>query len=473
MHRMSICLAGLALLALAPPAHSESPIAASLFSEPTDDARILAKRAYVWGMPLVEAARIRERFTSTAQDGDVPGQPLNQFKHRRKLSGPEMKAGVGPNNDTVYSLAWVDLADGPLVITAPDFGERYYTFSINLADSSGEQSLGQRTHGGQLPPMFLHGPGHDGAVPAGMVSVPSPTRYVNVAGRILVRGPEEYAQVGALQDRLQIHSWKDWQAGRRDPAPAGRQIEMETGPVGASEADAFYYRLGSVLRDWHVRPEERPIIASLAGIGLSPEHGFRPETLSPAQRAALAQGHAEGKALVAQASLQLGVQQNGWTTNYRGPRFGTDYLLRAAVAKDQIYVAIPEEAIYPIGRIDATGQPLTGKEAYRIRFAPDALPPVDAFWSITAYDDQGAMIPNPIDRYSVGDRTPGLVRDADGSVTIWLSATPPSPASGGNWLPVAPGAPFYLMMRLYQPKAELLEQRWSPPAIERMTDTIR
>ncbi|WP_164844058.1 DUF1214 domain-containing protein, partial [Croceicoccus ponticola] len=136
---------------------------------------------------------------------------------------------------------------------------------------------------------------------------------------------------------------------------------------------------------------------------------------------------------MAEASLTLGTQQNGWTTNYRGPRFGTDWLLRAAVAKDQIYVAIPEEAVYPIGRVDADGRPLHGAKRYRIRFAADALPPVNAFWSITAYDDLGHMIPNPINRYSVGDRTAGLIREPDGSVVVTVASTPPAHGEGQNW----------------------------------------
>lgn len=450
-------LALLAMSSIAVPTRAHAP----------EKTAAVAEQAYIWGMPLVEAGRIRERFTSAVQNGDVPGQALNHFKHRRRLSGPEMQAGVGPNNDTVYSLSWVDLSDGPIVITTPDFGRRYYTISMNFADSSSDMSLGQRTHGGQLPPLFLHGPDYTGPVPEGMVDVPARTRFVNVAGRILVRSSEDYPEVNALQDRFAIHRWSDWQGGSREPAPAGTQRLMETGPAGSSEAMTFYYRLGSLLRDWFVHPEEREIVASLAAIGITPEHGFNPKALSPGELTALETGFARGRDKVLDASLNLGVQQNGWTTNYRGPRFGTDWLLRAAVAKDQIYVAIPEEAVYPIGRVDAQGQPLTGKHAYRIHFAPDALPPVDAFWSITAYDDKGHMIPNPINRYSVGDRTEGLIRDADGGVSIILSADRSSEDQEVNWLPIPKDAPFYLMMRLYLPQPVLLNQGWSPPAIER------
>lgn len=462
MFRTAIALLALLMSAYIAPAKSKEPQADASHG----DIASLAEDAYVWGMPLVEAGRIRERFTSANQDGDVPGESLNHFKHRRLLSGPEMKAGVGPNNDTIYSLAWIDLSEGPLVVTTPDFGDRYYTISMNFADSSSDMSIGQRTHGGQLPPIFMRGPDYGGPVPDGFIDVPARTRYVNVAGRILVRSADEYPLVNSLQDEFVIHRWSDWKEGLRNPAPAGTQRLMETGPDGSDEALTFYYRLGSLLQDWYVHPEERGIVAALEAIGITRTDGFRPDRLTADELLALREGFETGKNRVLEASLQLGSQQNGWTTNYRGPRFGTDWLLRAAVAKDQIYVAIPEEAVYPIGRVDAEGKPLDGSHSYRIHFPCDALPPVDAFWSITAYDDKGHMMPNPIGRYSVGDRTEGLVYDADGGVSIILSADRPADEGEVNWLPVTIDEPFYLMMRLYLPQTEVLEERWSPPAIE-------
>lgn len=457
-----------------------SPIAESGFAhaqialraEDHDSAEIeaLARRAYIWGMPLVEAAKIREKFTLVQVPGDIALTPINSFKHRRTLAGPEMRVGVGPNNDTIYSLAWLDLSDGPLIVTAPDFGRRYYTFSINFADSSAEQSLGQRTHGGQLPPLFVHGPGYRGNVPAGMLDVPSPTRYVNVAGRFLIRSPNEYAQVNALQDQLAIIRWSDWRKGRRTPASSPQPRALSRGPDGTPPALGFFHQLGSVLQDWVVSPEERSFVNELGRLGLSQCNGFQPDRLSAAQIRALRSGFELAREEVRLASLRLGTERNGWTTNYRGPRFAADYLLRAAVAKDQIFVAVPEEAIYPVGRVDSEGRLLHGSNRYRIRFTPDDLPPVDAFWSVTAYDDNGFMIPNAIRRYSVGDRTEGLVKSSDGSITIELSKTPPAEGDPVNWLPVAADAPFYLMMRLYQPREVVLNQRWAPPPIKRMTD---
>ncbi|MFO1376886.1 MAG: DUF1254 domain-containing protein [Steroidobacteraceae bacterium] len=443
----------------------ERDMNAAIFEGPTQDARRLAARAYVWGYPLVEAARIRFRFTGRGP-GEL-GTPLNRFTHTRRLAGPEYRVGVGPNNDTIYSIAWVDLASGPFVLETPDFGQRYYTFSFNFSDSAAEESLGSRTHGGQLPPLFIQGPGQSEPVPAGMLGVRSTTRYLNIAGRILVQGPDEYPEVHALQDAIRLRPWSAYRAGQATPAEGPLQRAL-VDPLAPQHGDlAFLEMLGNVLKDWALEPEDAALVATFRGIGLTPQAGFEPSKLGRALRAEVLRGLEDGRKAVLARSLDLGIERNGWTTNLRGPRFGRDFLLRAAVAKDQIYVAIPEEAVYPIGRVDRERRPLDGRHRYRIRIPANDQPPVDAFWSITAYDDAGYMVENPIQRYSIGDRTRGLVRAPDGSIEILLQHDAPPAGSTGNWLPV-PAARFYLMMRLYVPRQTALDGRWAPPAIEKI-----
>jgi len=340
-------------------------------------------------------------------------------------------------------------------------------FSFNFADSAAEESLGSRTHGAKLPTLFIQGPGSDEPVPAGMLGVRSTTRYLNLAGRILVSGADEYPEVHALQDAIRLTPWSAYRAGRPAPATGPAQRPL-VDPVHPAPADlAFLEMLGNVLKDWVLAPEDAPLVASFRDIGLTPEAGFDVAKLARAQRVAIARGLEDGREAVHRRSLHHGIERNGWTTNLQGPRFGRDFLLRAGVAKDQIYVAIPEEAVYPIGRVDRDGRPLDGRNRYRIRIPADDQPPVDAFWSITAYDDDGFMVANPIDRYSIGDRTRGLAPAPDGSIEILLQHEAPSAGSTGNWLPV-PAAPFCLMMRLYVPRQSVLDGRWAPPAIEKL-----
>ncbi|MEH7275758.1 DUF1254 domain-containing protein [Neobacillus vireti] len=431
-----------------------------LFKE-TDDLTKIATQTYIWGYPLVSAANIRQNKTLSDPTVGRNGTPINSFGHAKQLADPSNRSGPGPNNDTMYSIAWIDLEDGPFVIETPDFGSRYYTFSINYSDSSADKSLGQRTHGGQMPPLFITGPNDEIPVPDGMEAVVSPTRYLLIAGRILVDGEKDLPKVHELQKQIKLRTFEDYTAGiDRQPLVSNQRLLNE----GIKEGDdfTFLYQLGNVLKDWWVRDEEKALLDRFSAIGLTTV-GFDPTVLSDKQKQEILHGLEQGKEFVNERSKNLGRNINGWTINNLGPRFGDDYLLRAAVAKDQIYVAIPEEAVYPIGRVDVNGDPLTGEKSYRIVLDKNTTPPVKAFWSITLYNDQGFMVENEIDRFSIGDRTEGLIIKEDGTIEIRIQKDKPSEVDV-NWLP-APEGIFYFMMRLYIPEQQVIEGKWVPAPI--------
>lgn len=437
-----------------------------IFGDKKLDPYTLAKRAYVWGYPLVSSATFRLTLTSTGNPPTATnaGGPLNQIGHGRALFDSTSR-GIGANNDTLYSLAWLDLNQEPLVLETPDFGERYYTIQIALADTSTEVSPGRRTHGSQLPPVFLYGPSYGDAVPSGMLGILCSTRYVLIAGRFLVDGPEDVQTVHALQDQIRVRPWTAFKEGRTGPNDVPQQRPLLDPAHPVDKELEFLAMLGNVLLDWVVVESDRDLVESFGKIGLTQERGFDPALLSQEMKAEIIRGLADGKKAVDTRSLYLGTNVNGWTINYKGPLFGADYLLRAAVCKDQRHVTLPEEALYPIARVDDSGMKLDGGQSYRIKMSKSQLPPVDSFWSITLYDDKGSMVANPINRYSVGDRTLGLKVGDDGSVEIWLQNNKPSQATV-NWLPTPAQGPFYLMMRLYIPLQAVFDKSWLPPSIE-------
>jgi hypothetical protein len=300
-----------------------------------------------------------------------------------------------------------------------------------------------------------------------MDSVASPTRYFMIAGRILVRpdDPRDLEAVHELQAGIRVRPWSKYRAGDSTLPNAARPQRPLDRPGEAVEPELrFLHELGNVLQD-AVPKRERLFAARFGAIGLTPERGFEPESLSADAKAEIVRGLTHGGELVEHRSRNLGKNVNGWTTNYAGPRFGDDYLLRSAVAKDQIYVTVPEEALYPVAAVDANGARLDGENAYRVTFPPGGLPPVDAFWSLTMYARNPPLVANPIGRYAIGDRTPGLVREPDGSLAIHVQHARPT-ASDVNWLP-APEGRFHLMLRLYIPRAAALDGSWVPPPIER------
>ena len=111
---------------------------------------------------------------------------------------------------------------------------------------------------------------------------------------------------------------------------------------------------------------------------------------------------------------------------------------------------------------DSGGRRLSGRHRYRIRFARGKLPPADAFWSITMYESDGYLHPNAARRYAIGDRTPGLRRNADGSLTVAIQRARPAGVAAANWLP-APRGRFRMIMRVYEPRRSVLKARWKPP----------
>jgi len=433
--------------------------------------RSLATTAYVWGSALVASARLRQNVTRpddpfAVRPASSAAAPLNNLGHQRQLSDPQLTVGVAPNVDTLYSLAWLDLEQVPFVLETPDFGDRYYAFQIGYADTECDLCPGMRTHGPQMPPLFIHGPTYRGAAPDGMLAVASRTRYLMIAGRILVQpeDPDDITEVRRLQEQVKLRTLPRWEARDDGVNPVGAQRLLPSAGDARDPDLLFLHQLGCVLGEGVVAPAERELVASFSQLGLRSGGGLDEEAISEVDRPRVVAGLRDGEALVDEKIGNLGRAANGWSVNLQGPRFGDDYLLRAAVAKNQIYVVPADEAVYPVARIDGNGHRLNGRSRYRLVL--ESPPPAGAFWSLTAYGTPGPLVANRLNRYAIGDRTPGVVRDGDGALPIFLQHDEPDDGTA-NWLPV-PLGPFHLMLRLYWPQPAVLEGRWYPPPIERL-----
>jgi hypothetical protein len=147
-----------------------------------------------------------------------------------------------------------------------------------------------------------------------------------------------------------------------------------------------------------------------------------------------------------------------------------DYMARMAAAALGIYGNSKEEALYPAYFVDARGEKLDGAHRYALQLAPDALPPVHSFWSLTVYELPASLLyANPIHRYLINSpMLPSLKSDADGKITIHLQHESPGKDRESNWLPI-PAGPFWATLRLYWPKPEALDGRWKQPQLERLS----
>ena len=127
---------------------------------------------------------------------------------------------------------------------------------------------------------------------------------------------------------------------------------------------------------------------------------------------------------------------------------------RASIALRGLGALPPDDAIYPGVTNDADGRPLDGANKYTVHFAKDALPPVNAFWSLTLYDANGYFVANAMNRYALGDRDRLRFND-DGSLDLYVQHERPAESQVANWLPASPGG-FNITMRLYWPKPAAL-----------------
>lgn len=441
-----------------------------------EELRALAAEAFVYTCPVFEMLRMR---AMTAPRRNQKGTPagasredsrrwVNTFIHSRTL----LKAGesrvVTPNYDTLYTNAWLDLSDGPVLIDVPDTHDRYYVLGFLDAYTNPFCHLGRRTTGTQARRFFVVGPGWQGEAPAGVPLVRCPTPMVWIIGRILVDGPDDVAEVNALQDGFVIT--------RADGGePDGRVIDAWMTEKRFPEDAREYLRI--VARGMRENPppaSEAGLMQRFAAIGLGPAAAPGAlEELSTPQATALQAGYEDALAELTRRSRggehATGGAAPAWQPpGYLGENFGADYRRRAFVAIGYIGALCTDEAYYAMSYNDAQGEPLNGAHRYRLRLAAHELPPVDCFWSVTLYSTRDFMlVANPIERYALGDRSRHLERGADGSLEILIQHETPPAEAQANWLP-APADGFYLCLRAYQPRQPLLDGSYVPPPVRRI-----
>jgi len=397
--------------------------------------------------------------------------PFNRFIHSTVLLGPQFKDVVRPNIDTLYSTAWLDLRAEPIVISVPAITDRYYSFQLVDLYTYNFAYIGTRTTGTATGSYLLAGPSWQGDKPSGVDAVfRSEGNFVFCIVRTAVDGQEDVPNVAAIQQQYRLQPLS---AFLGQPAPTGTAPgSFPAYDSAKAESADFIAYFNFLLEQLVVDPSEKDLIAKFGQIGVGPNRPFDASSLDAQTQSAISDGVASAWAKIKAETAQLGEQKNGWNLIPRV--FGNrrqmqgQYLVRAAAAHGGLYGNDLEEAYYPSANLDAGGNPLdASKSNYMLTFAKDQIPAVNAFWSLTMYSmpDQ-LMVENPIQRYSIGDRTKGLQRGADGSLVIYFQHDSPGADKEANWLPAPDGA-FSVTMRMYLPQAKALDPLYAPPGIQK------
>lgn len=466
----SVAIAGLAALALPAfaspvPARSASAEAAPNPLEAVD----LGRQAYEYGFPLLEVVRVRREMTSVRCPDGRGNAPVNAFSNVPRFADASARTVVAPNVDTLYSIAHLDLGKGPLVLSHPKMGTRYFSFAMLDPYTNVIATPGAREDGGDAAKILVRWtrrPGRLGRKKFDRI-VTSTHRRVWVIGRTLATDAADQRRAHALMRRYRITHLD----GYRRRFPEGcKPGEITTAPT-PTDGGSFITALNAALADNPPPARDAPLLRRLAPYGIGPRLSPDKAGVDPVTRAALFTGiETEARTLPTTAKLRAltGAQRHGgwYTPPANTGNYGTDYRARAAIAVLGLGANTPEEATYPAGVTDGNGVPYVGTNRYRLTFSKQDLPPAKYFWSLTMYDADGYLVANPENRYAIGPSHPPLAARRDGSVVIEVSRTRPS-ATDVNWLP-PPQGQFRLNLRLYGPSAAALDGTWQPPRVENL-----
>ena len=440
-----------------------------------EEARAIAKEATIYGFPLVDSYRVQYSYF-VDRSGDQFKAPWNTLSNTARVFTPADTAIQTPNSDTPYSALGADLRAEPLVLSVPAIEkERYYSLQFVDMYTFDFAYVGSRATGNDAGNFLLAGPDWHGETPPGIKAViRSETEFAFVLYRTQLFGPDDIDNVKKIQAGYKVQPLSQF-LGQPAPPPAPTvDFIKPLAPEAERTSPEFFSILNFVLQFCPPNPAETDVMARFAKLGIGPHGTFDAKALSPEMLKAVEDGMADAWATFKEfKETQL---DTGKRTS--ADLFGTreflngDYLARMAGAAIGIYGNSKDEAIYPVYFADSDKKPLSGANRYELRFAPGDLPPVNAFWSLTLYELPSSLLSaNPLNRYLINSpMLPSLKRDDDGGVTLIIQHADPGADQRANWLP-APTGPFFAVMRLYWPKADALNGRWTAPPLVPASDT--
>ncbi len=446
-----------------------------------DEAQSIAKKAFVYGFPMVMNYKTIANYVLDEQSPEYKG-PFNQVACDARLFTPEDKAIVTPNSDTPYCMFWADLRAEPLVLSVPEMEpERFYHFQLIDLYTHNFAYVGTLTSGNEAGKFLLVGPEWKGQKPEGIKDViRSETDFIFNVVRTQLFGPDDLDNVQAIQDSYTLEPLSAF-LGTEAP-PAATMPDFPKWHEGSQFDERFFAYLDfmmSLLKQ--PGAGEEALWDDLTRLGIGPEGTFELTALPVDIQTALKDGAKEGF-----GELEVFIGDYGNDPLASAKIFGTREFLTSS-AKDNYDLERPDlprsvaahmglygnsgaEAIYPTYLVDTDNQPLdAATNSYTLTFAKGKFPPVKAFWSLTMYDGMTQLfIENPLDRYLLNSNMMDQFSlEADGSLVFHIAKESPGEELKGNWLP-APDGPFYMVLRLYGPDTEALDGQWTPPALIRV-----
>jgi hypothetical protein len=432
------------------------------------DARPIAKEAYIYGFPMAVNYQTMYKQAIDTTSPDYKG-PFNTLNSSKSVSTPEDKFVVTPNSDTPYSFLWTDLRAEPIVITMPEIEpNRYYTAQIVDLYTFNFAYLGTRAYGNEGGNFIIAGPGWTGPTPSGVKAViHSETQFAYVLFRTQLFNMADLPKVNKIQSGYHAQPLS---AFLHQPAPAAAPpVNWPKPTEDMTTTPAIFPFVNFLFQFCPPNPSESALLARFAKLNIGPGQTFNFSGFSPDIQQAINDGIKDSNADLDTVMKKINTDQIS-----SGEMFGTrdflknNYLYRYAGAKLGLYGNSKEDALYFGYFVDANHQPLdASKSSYELHFAKGDLPPTNAFWSLTMYDGKTQLlVANPLKRYLLNSTTLKSYKyDPDGSLTLYISHNNPGPAKQANWLP-APDGPFYCVFRVYLPGQTVVDGTWKKPQMQ-------
>jgi len=437
-----------------------------------DEAKAIVEEAYIYAFPMLDNYKML--FVQAVWENSPAYEaPFNQLKNKAVLLGPEYTTIVRPNNDTFYSIVWLDLRSEPMVISVPAITDkRYYSFQLIDLYTHNFDYIGTRKTGFGAGSYVIAGPEWNGEKPKGVDKViQTECNFAVALGRTQVYSPDDVENAKKVMAGYKAQSLSEF-LGTETPA-APTPIDFPAFSPEKVRSAEFVTYLNFILGQLSPHPSEAALLQKFSKIGIGPNTPFDAEQLDPEMRKAIETGIASALVKIEGNLINLGERKNGW--KQIAGAFGTrefmqgKYLTRAAAAMFGLWGNTLEEAYYPETSADEDGEPLDGsKHNYALHFDKDEIPPVKAFWSLSMYKlPEQLFIENPINRYVISSATKGLKYNKDGSLDVYIQKDSPGKSKESNWLPAHDG-PLSLQARLYWPSPEALDPLYVMPAIKKV-----
>lgn len=430
-------------------------------------------QAFIFGFPYINLPTVRwsmvmnEPKTGPNHD-QTPYLAVNHFFHFRTLADATYRGGGGPNNDTFYSLSWLDVSKEPVILSHPDLSGRYFIFQLTGIDGDNFAVVSTRNTDSKAASYAIIGPNWKGQLPAGVRALPRATsNSIFMIGRTLVNGPSDTKIVNALQDQYTLIPLSYW--GKKGAVLPENHVAWKPFDTTKDSLGDWKTMNKAMTEDPpHGRYEKLMKLFSKVGIGPNQDVDKQDE----ATKRGLARAAIDGRKLITSINKgpnpSMGKKVNGWSVpplNFG--RYGEldEYLMRAVICQAGITSPWIEDNWTALTTTDSNNNLLDGSKKYTIYFKAGDTPKVKGFWSITLYDNTDNLNPNPINRYSIGDRTTGLIKDSDGGITLYLQHNSPGKDKESNWFPTPQKGLFRLAFRAYWPDIEIQKGLWNPPGV--------